>query len=211
MLVFYNSQKNCTFAPSFSEEEYFKMRYILFIGAIIAFLASCTQDNVHIPETTTDTLTIVRHDTVKITNENLSLFVGDNKVFVGGTWEYHATILYQVLKNNDNTIDVIVPEYVLEATIMGDLTIGKYTIKNIPYDATKGSYYKEYADGTMSIHIKSVPTSGTGMDGDYIFNNNTITTSIEVKTDGTTATIVNNYSIGNMPFPIETSFTGKLQ
>ena len=187
------------------------MRYILFIGAIIAFLASCTQDNVHIPETTTDTLTIVRHDTVKITNENLSLFVGDNKVFVGGTWEYHATILYQVLKNNDNTIDVIVPEYVLEATIMGDLTIGKYTIKNIPYDATKGSYYKEYADGTMSIHIKSVPTSGTGMDGDYIFNNNTITTSIEVKTDGTTATIVNNYSIGNMPFPIETSFTGKLQ
>ena len=211
MLVFYNSQKNCTFAPSFSEEEYFKMRYILFIGAIIAFLVSCTQDNVHIPETTTDTLTIVRHDTVKITNENLSLFVGDNKVFVGGTWEYHATILYQVLKNNDNTIDVIVPEYVLEATIMGDLTIGKYTIKNIPYDATKGSYYKEYADGTMSIHIKSVPTSGTGMDGDYIFNNNTITTSIEVKTDGTTATIVNNYSIGNMPFPIETSFTGKLQ
>ena len=33
----------------------------------------------------------------------------------------------------------------------------------------------------------------------------------EVKTDGTTATIVNNYSIGGMPFPIETSFTGKLQ
>ena len=210
MLVFYNSQKNCTFAPSFSKEEYFIMRYILFIWAIIAFLASCTQDNVHIPETTTDTLTIVRHDTVKIKNENLSLFVGDNRVDVAGQ-EYHATILYQVLKNDDNTIDFIVPEYVLEATIMGDLTIGKYTIKNIPYDATRGSYYKEYADGTMSIHIKSVPTSGTGMDGDYIFNNNTITTSIEVKTDGTTATIVNNYSIGGMPFPIETSFTGKLQ
>jgi hypothetical protein len=187
------------------------MRNILFIWAIIAFLGSCTQDNVHMPETTTDTLRVVEHDTIKVTNENLSLFVGDNKVLVGGTYEYHSTILYQVLKNNDNTIDVIVPEYELKATIMGDLTIGKYTIRNIPYNTAKGSYYKEYADGTMAIHIKSVPTSGTGMDGDYIFNNNTITTSIEVKTDGTNANIVNNYSIGNMPFPIETTLTGKKQ
>ena len=141
------------------------------------------------------------------TSQEQLLFSGDNRVDVAGQ-EYHATILYQVLKNDDNTIDVIVPEYVLEATIMGDLTIGKYTIKNIPYDATKGSYYKEYADGTLSIHIKSVPAYGTGMDDDYIFNNKQITTSIEVKTDGTNAAIVNNYSIGGMPFPIETSFTG---
>lgn len=187
------------------------MRKLLFFLAIMAFLGSCTQDNVHMPETTSDTITVVKHDTVKVTNENLSLFVGDNKVLVGGSFEYHATILYQVLKNNDNTIDVIIPEHELKATVMGDLTIGKYTIRNIPYDVTKGSYYKEYADGTMYIHIKSVPSSGTGMDGDYIFNNNTITTSIEVKTDGTNATIANNYSIGNMPFPIETTFTGKLQ
>lgn len=187
------------------------MRNTLFFLAIIAFLSSCTQDNVHMPETTTDTLTVVKHDTIKVTNDNLSLFVGDNKVLVGGTYEYHATILYQVLKNDDNTIDVIVPEYELKATVMGDLTIGKYTIKNIPYDAEKGAYYKEYADGTMSVHIKSVPTSGPGMDKDYLFNDNTITTSIEVKTDGTNANVVNNYSIGNMPFPIETTFTGKLQ
>ena len=187
------------------------MRKILSFLAIIAFLGSCTQDNVHMPETTTDTIRVVKHDTIKITNENLSLFVGDNKVFVGGTWEYHATILYQVLKNDDNTIDVIVPEYELKATVMGDLTLGKYTIQNIPYDANKGSYYKEYADGVLDIHIKSVPTSGTGMDNDYLFNNNTITTSIEVKTDGANANVVNNYSIGNMPFPIETTFTGKQQ
>jgi len=187
-----------------------RMRNTLFFLAIIAFLSSCTQDNVHMPETTTDTLTVVKHDTIKVTNDNLSLFVGDNKVLVGGTYEYHATILYQVLKNDDNTIDVIVPEYELKATVMGDLTIGKYTIKNIPYDAEKGAYYKEYADGTMSVHIKSVPTSGPGMDKDYLFNDNTITTSIRVKTDGTNANIVNNYSIGNMPFPIETTFTGKL-
>lgn len=188
-----------------------RMRNTLFFLAIIAFLSSCTQDNVHMPETTTDTLTVVKHDTIKVTNDNLSLFVGNNKVLVGGTYEYHATILYQVLKNDDNTIDVIVPEYELKATVMGDLTIGKYTIKNIPYDAEKRAYYKEYADGTMSVHIKSVPTSGTGMDKDYPFNDNTITTSIEVKTDGTNANVVNNYSIGNMPFPIETTFTGKLQ
>ena len=163
------------------------------------------------PETTTDTLMVVKHDTIKVTNENLSLFVGDNKVLVGGTYEYHATILYQILKNNDNTIDVIVPEYELKGTVMGDLTIGKYTITNIPYDPTKGSYYKEYADGTMSIHIKIVSGSTIVKDDDYIFNNNTTTTSIEVKTDGTNATITNNYSIGNMPFPIETTLTGKKQ
>lgn len=141
---------------------------------------------------------------------NKSCFEGDNKVDVIGQ-EYHATILYQVLKNDDNTIDVIVPEYTLEATIMGDLTIGEYTVRNIPYDASKGSYYMEYADGTLSIHIKSAPASGTGLDGDYIFNNKTTTTSINVTTDGTDATIVNNYSIGNMPFPINTAFTGKQQ
>ena len=187
------------------------MRNLLFFIAIVVLAGSCTQDNVHMPETTVDTIMVTKHDTVKVTNENQSLFVGDNKVLVGGTYEYHATILYQVLKNDDNTIDVIVPEYELKSTIMGNLTIGKYTIKNIPYDASKGSYYKEYADGTISIHIKSVPTSGTGIDNDYVFNNNTITTSIEVKTDGTNANILNNYSIGNMPFPIETTFTGKLQ
>ena len=41
---------------------------------------------------------------------NKSCFEGDNKVDVIGQ-EYHATILYQVLENDDNTIDVIVPEY----------------------------------------------------------------------------------------------------
>ena len=184
------------------------MRNLLFFIAIVVLAGSCTQDNVHMPETTVDTLTVTKHDTVKVTDENQLLFMGSNQVVVGGSFTYYATILYKITKDSEkNTLTVVVPEYDLASTAIGDLVIGKYTIEDIPYDESRAAYYKEYADGTLSMHFKA----SSGIDNDYVFNNNTITTSIEVKTDGTNANIANNYSIGNMPFPIETTFTGKLQ
>lgn len=185
------------------------MRNIFLITVISLILAtSCTQDNVHMPETTVDTLTVTKHDTVRITDDNQLLFLGNNQVVVGGSFTYNATILYKITKDSkNNTLTVVVPKYELPATAIGDLVIGKYTIENIPYDESRAAYYKEYADGTLSMHFKS----DSGIDNDYVFNNNTITTSIEIKINGTTADVANNYSIGNMPMSICTTFSGKQQ
>ena len=184
------------------------MRNLLFFIAIVVLAVSCTQDNVHMPETTVDTLMVTKHDTVHITDENQLLYLGNNQVVVGGSFIYNATILYKITKDSEkNTLTVFVPEYELPATAIGDLVIGKYTIEDIPYDESRAVYYKEYADGTLSMHFKS----DSGIDNDYVFNNNSITTSIEIKFNGLTADILNNYSIGNMPMSICTTFSGKQQ
>ena len=62
----------------------------------------------------------------------------------------------------------------------------------------------------QNLNARSLKSS-TGTDNDYVFNNNTITTSIEIKFSGLTADILNNYSIGNMPMSICTTFSGKQQ
>ena len=147
-------------------------------------------------------------DTVRISDANQLLYIGNNQVVVGASFTYNATILYKITKDSEkNTLTVVVPEYELPATAIGDLVIGKYTIEDIPYDETHDAYYKEYADGTLSMHFKA----SSGIDNDYVFINNTINTSIEIKFNGLTADILNNYSIGNMPMPICTTFSGKQQ
>ena len=184
------------------------MRNILLFVITLTLIIGCTQDNVHMPETTVDTLTVTKHDTVRITDDSQQLFLGSNQVVVGGSFTYYATILYKITKDSEkNTLTVAVPEYDLPSTAIGDLVIGKYIVADIPYDETRAAYYKEYADGTLSMHFYA----SSGIDNDYIFNNNTITTSIEVKFNGTTADVVNNYSIGNMPMSICTTFSGKQQ
>ena len=151
------------------------MRNLLFFIAIVVMAGSCTQDNVHMPETTVDTITVTKHDTVRIPDANQFLYIGNNQVVVGGSFIYNATILYKITKDTEkNTLTVAVPEYELSNTAIGDLVIGKYTIEDIPYDENRAAYYKEYADGTLSMHFKS----SSGIDNDYVFNNNTITTSI---------------------------------
>ena len=68
------------------------------------------------PETTVDTLTVTKHDTVKVTDENQLLFMGSNQVVVGGSFTYYATILYKITKDSEkNTLTVVVPEYDLDS------------------------------------------------------------------------------------------------
>jgi hypothetical protein len=136
-------------------------------------------------------------------------FTGTNNVSVGGTYNYSAeNVVQTVTVNTDGTVSLTVSEYSLTGTVMGDLTLGSYTIQNIPFNQQKGGFYKEYADETLSVHFKAVKDGSTTFDNDYIFNNNTTTTSILIKPTETGISIVNDFSIGSMPFPITATMEG---
>lgn len=134
---------------------------------------------------------------------------GTNNVNVGGTYDYSAENVRQsVTANADGSVSLTVPSYNLTATMMGDLTLGSYSIENIPWNEEKGGFYKEYADGTLTIHFKAVKEGTTTLDSDYLFNNKATTTYILIKRTDAGVTIENNFSLGNMPFPITAVMNG---
>ena len=124
-------------------------------------------------------------------------------VSVGGQTYENPNVTYVITANADGTVNVVVPEFGLENTIMGNLTIGSYTIQNVAYDDEKASFYRDYTGDGLSLHFKAVANGITTMDKDYSFDrmgNITVTAK-----DGG-LTIVNNFQPGVMPFPITTTF-----
>lgn len=69
---------------------------------------------------------------------------GGISVSVGGAYTYdNKSVTYQVRKYMDGNVekvDVEVPTYALEGTIMGDLTLGSYVVKGLTYDETRGGF-----------------------------------------------------------------------
>lgn len=144
--------------------------------------------------------------TYNITAYYVKAVTNSINVVVGGLYNYsNESVTYNVRKYKEGDVekvDVEVPTYNLSGTVMGDLTLGTYTIKGLTYDETKGGFYRDYKNDGLTFHFKST----TGMDKDYEFNpakdNN-----ILVKYNGTTpAYIVNNFQMGAMPFPISSTF-----
>ena len=131
-------------------------------------------------------------------------------VSVGGQFNYdNESVTYQVRKYKDGDVekvDVEIPTYQLAGTVMGDLTLGTYTVKGLTYDEEKGGYYRDYKDDGLSFHFTAEQNGNKTMDADYEFNpakdNN-----ILVKYSGSNVTdIVNNFQMGAMPFPITSAF-----
>ena len=136
-------------------------------------------------------------------------WTGTNNVSVGGTYHYSAENVRQsVTANADGSVSLTVPAYSLSGTVMGDITLGSYTIADIPWNEEKGGFYKEYADGSLKVHFKAVKEGTTTLDSDYLFNNKSTTTYILIKRTDTGVTIENNFSLGNMPFPITAVMDG---
>lgn len=134
---------------------------------------------------------------------------GTNNVNVGGVYDYVAENVRQsITANSDGTVSLKIPEFSLAGTVMGDITLGQYEILNIPYNEEKGGFYKEYADGSLSVHFKAVKDGTTTLDNDYLFNNKSTTTSILITLTDEGVTITNNFSLGNMPFPITAVMDG---
>lgn len=133
-------------------------------------------------------------------------------VTVGGMYTYaNESVTYNVRKYKDGDeekVDVEVPTYSLENTVMGNLTLGTYTVRGLTYDEERGGFYRDYKDDGLSFHF-TAETGGTKtMDGEYAFNS-AKDNNILVKYDGTKVqTIVNQFQMGAMPFPIVSTFSG---
>ena len=131
-------------------------------------------------------------------------------VNVGGFYIYgNDGVTYNVRKYIDGDVeklDVEIPTYTLDNTVMGNLTLGTYTVKGLTYDEEKGGYYRDYKNDGLEFHFTAENNGTPTMDGQYSFNaakdNN-----ILVKYDGNKVTdIINTFQMGAMPFAIVTSF-----
>ena len=132
-------------------------------------------------------------------------YSGSVSVMVGTAFGPYVnnSVTYQIIANADGTINVVVPEYTLDNTAIGNLTLGTYTISNIAYDAERGAFYRDYTGDNLSFHFKA--TGGTAeLDNDYTF---TQLGNIEVKNTESGVSIINNFQPGRMPFPITSTFT----
>ena len=131
-------------------------------------------------------------------------------VNVGGAFNYaNKSVSYDVRKYKDGDVqklDVKISTYTLENTVMGNLTLGTYTVKGLTYDESKGGFYRDYKDDNLTFHFTAENGSNKTMDGDYSFNN-TKDNNILVKYSGNNITdIVNTFQMGAMPFAIESKF-----
>ena len=82
-------------------------------------------------------------------------YSGTDKVTIGGQWTYTSSADYTVTANTDGSINLTVGEEKYANTVMGDITQGTFTIKNIPYDAATLSFTKNYTADQIYAHVKS--------------------------------------------------------
>ena len=131
-------------------------------------------------------------------------------VNVGGMFPYaNEGVTYNVRKYMDGDVqkvDVEVPTYTLDNTLMGNLTLGTYTVKGLTYDEEKGGFYRDYKNDGLNFHFTAEQNGNKTMDGDFEFNS-AKDNNILVKYNGSKITdIVNTFQMGAMPFGIVSSF-----
>lgn len=129
---------------------------------------------------------------------------------VGGAFNYaNDNVTYNVRKYMDGDVqkvDVEIPTYTLDNTVMGNLTLGTYTVKALTYDEEKGGFYRDYKDDGLTFHFTAENGGKTTMDGEYSFNP-AKANNILVKYNGNKVEdIVNTFQMGSMPFAIISSF-----
>lgn len=134
-------------------------------------------------------------------------------VNVGGMFPYaNESVTYNVRKYMDGDVqkvDVEVPTYTLDNTVMGNLTLGTYTVKGLTYDEEKGGFYRDYKNDGLSFHFIAEKDGNKTMDGDFEFNT-AKDNNILVKYNGSKITdIVNTFQMGAMPFGIVSSFNSE--
>lgn len=133
-------------------------------------------------------------------------------VTVGGQFTYNNdNVTYELRRYKDgetDKLDVTVPSYTLANTIMGNLTLGSYTVKGLVYDEAQGGYYRDYKNDRLKFHFTAVQGGKTTMDKDYDFATDK-DNNILVKYEGNdVSSIVNTFQVGTMPFGIVSVFSG---
>lgn len=153
-------------------------------------------------------------------------YSGTNSVQVDDNeqWIYTADIDYEITANENGTINITIPEYTLEGTEMGNLTLGSYTISNIRFSQKRGAYYYEYGNDRLQMHFKS-EGGRAQIDKNYAFSPSdpvsSITIQPAIKSLRPKVTVVNAFGLGHideqsrqfrldMPFPLTTTFEGSV-
>lgn len=134
-------------------------------------------------------------------------------VNVGGAFEYaNEGVTYNVRKYMEDDVqklDVQIPTYTLDNTVMGNLTLGTYTVKGLTYDEEKGGFYRDYKNDGLTFHFTAENEGKKTLDGDYSFND-TKDNNILVKYNGNKVEdIINTFQMGAMPFAIVTKFNSQ--
>lgn len=138
-------------------------------------------------------------------------YKGFDNVNVMVSYKSSEEVVYKVTANGDGTINLIVPEVTYKKTMMGNLTLGTYTIKNIPYDENKKAFVKAYKDDNIKFHfIKKKDDGSVISDQEYTFDSKKCKVVISKEADGKLK-VENTYQLGKMPFPISGSFMGTKQ
>lgn len=188
------------------------MKKILFAAALAAacsFGADADLLTVTLNDGTKTSFPVDNIKEVTFTEETIAdtfagTYSGMNDVSINNQWTYSTGIDYVITANQDGTINLQVPEYTLTGTVMGDMTIGAYTVSNIAYDEASKSFVRDYSQDGISLHVKAVKDGKTSLDGDYTMGEG-CNVVIEKTDEG--LRVVNAFKMGSMPFLIVATFT----
>lgn len=134
------------------------------------------------------------------------IYSGITTVVVGGTFSYDSgTTDYDITEEADGTLTVKVPSFVLTGTVMGDLTLGEYTLSGLKLNEATGAYELTYGGNGQTVHFKAEQNGTTTMENDYEFKEGCKATVEQTETG---ITLKNDFQIGNMPFPLALTFNG---
>lgn len=132
-------------------------------------------------------------------------YTGTQSVTVGGMYTYTTTVTYTLTAEADGSLTVDIPEYSLSNTMMGDLTLGKLTIKELTYDEATGAFSRNYAADGLTQHFLAVNGGNTVFDKDYTLGGeSTITITL---TEGGIH-VENPFKLGAMPLSLTATFDG---
>lgn len=138
-------------------------------------------------------------------------YVGTDSLKFGyGTMSFKTAaknVNFVVTENSDNSVNVTLPEETFDfssdpmvGAMIGKIVQGSYTVKNIPYDATKKAYYLDYSKKASA----NVSISGMQLNKQYDVTLGQITVSFT----GSTMTLVNVHKFGKMPMALTATFVG---
>ena len=131
---------------------------------------------------------------------------GINSVMVGDSYgPYDINATYSISANPDGTLNLTIPEYSIEGTPIGDITVGKSVIKNIAYDSKKKAFYRVYGEDGLNIHVKVV--GSRSFEDDYAFAQDSY---VLIEQTEAGIKVANSFQPGRMPFPIKATFTEEI-
>lgn len=137
-------------------------------------------------------------------------YIGPISVTVGGSYGPYTNeeVSHTINHEADGTLTLIIHQYDLVGTFIGDLTLGQYTVSQLTFDAERDGYYRDYTNDGATMHFTAVSNGVATMDNDYGFDQRGGNVLVTLADDGT-ATVVNTFQPGVMPFSIVSTFVGQ--